>query len=405
MMKFKQLLITGITGFALSSGYADDTATSPQVPAIGGAVMGAAAVEELKKLNDSTVPAVPMSINETINNLFATPDAFFPNINATSSDQLDTLDSVNQASNEQTQDYLKTQLQTLSNQLGTAYLNLSSSRSEQLPDPLKDSVKNLTYDTPSFDTFYLPEYSCSVSNDPTVCAYKPSDEVAQGNANSLNFDAFFGNNNYSSSNQEQAENYIQYVLQTYDPTFESTGSSSDNKSFFDALNDKLIELNGSTDSSSETASGFLITHVLQNSDFQKFWIALRSYQAKRSMILSNFNYLKAERTPQTGLGTAYGLSTADASPLEVENGLMDQTINNPDWYAAMKTASPATLQREQLILTSILLRVEARNKSINERNLATLSILTDSLLKQSKQALSQQETQLKTTILPSSTSN
>ncbi len=409
MQRFKRLsLITlAISSLITANGYAEETTTAPV--AGGGAAAAIAAngamLEELKKLNDSTIPAVPIANAESLNNLFANPDALFPVVNASSPDQLDTLDSVNASSNSQTRNYLQDQLQTLSNKIGTAYTNLSSSRSEQMPDPLKDVVKKLTYDAPSFDTFYLPEYACSVSNDPSVCASKPSDDVAQRNADSLNFDSFFGNNNYSDDNVAQAENYIQYALQTYDPTFSSGNvsgtSGSSSKGFFDALNDKLTELSGSTDSSSETPSEFLITHVLQNSDFQKFWIALRSYQAKRSVVISNFNYLKAERTPQTGLGTAYGLTdTPDASALEVENGLMDQTINNPEWYQQMKTASPATLQREQLILTSLLLRVEARNKSINERNLATMSILVDSLLTQAKQGLSQQEMQLKGSILP-----
>ncbi len=402
------LLITSPFFYAYA---ADDSDSSSTAISPSGVIASGAALAELKKLNDATIPAVPMANAESLNNLFATPDALFPTVNATSSDQLDTLDSVNSNSNQQTQNYLQDQLETLSNKIGHAYNKLSINNSEELPDPLKDAVKKLTYDTPSYDTFYLPDGSCTPNGSTIICAEKPSDETAQKNANSLNFDAFFGNNNYSDDNQQQAESYIEYVLETYQPTFESASSDSnaaagDNKGFFDLLDEKLTKLGGSNDSSDESANQFLVTHVLENSKFQKFWVALRSYQAKRSMIMSNFNYLKAERTPQPGLGTAYGLTdTPDASALEVENGLLDKTINNPEWYQQMKTASPVTLQREQLLLTSLLLRVEARNKSINERNLATLSILTDSLLKQGKQALIQQENDLKNAVFPSDSSS
>ena len=56
-----------------------------------------------------------------------------------------------------------------------------------------------------------------------------------------------------------------------------------------------------------------------------------------------------------------------ASPLQIENYIANQRINGPDWLKQMKTASPAVVAREQvLILAEIESQLE-RNHLDNER--------------------------------------
>ena len=170
------------------------------------------------------------------------------------------------------------------------------------------------------------------------------------------------------------------------------------------INSKLTALKGGDGQKAYA----MLDSILKNAEFQKFWLSLRSYEAKRSLLLSNFNFIRAERTPQTGLGTAYGLKGADnkiikdASPLQVESLLINNTVNNPTWYKNMKTAPPVTIAREQLLLTSLLVKLEFKNQLINERNLATLSMMTDAGLQTSKQLLTLQELKLKQKLFPQS---
>lgn len=85
--------------------------------------------------------------------------------------------------------------------------------------------------------------------------------------------------------------------------------------------------------------------------------------------------------PVKGLGAKVGmpddphLPKGYASPLQVENYIANQRINSPDWFKQMKTASPAVVAREQvLILAEIESQLE-RNHLDNERLLATLSLM------------------------------
>ena len=97
--------------------------------------------------------------------------------------------------------------------------------------------------------------------------------------------------------------------------------------------------------------------------------------------LSNLNYLMAERIAIKGLATKTGvphnpqLPKGYASPLEVENYIANERLNNPAWVKAMQTASPAAVNREQLMILAEIESELQRNHLDHERLLATLSII------------------------------
>lgn len=362
----------------------------------------------LKQIRDN-IPAASNSINKQLNYLYYPNDPLFPSISAQAAT------AMTQAHNNAsalTVNNIKTQMQSMPMKISNAYTNLSLDHRSNIKEALgvtgadnsTDSVADLTVGSPSYDTFFLPPGSCTNMQN---CALQPDKKTADKNANNLNFDSFIDSASYQGTDTSQSikqSPYTTYALQTYAPLTESQsdavdgaadGSSKANQSFFEALNSKLQNMNPSD------ANKFLTQSVLNNKDYQDYWLSLRSYEAKRSLLLSNFNLLQSERIPQKGLGTAYGLKVANASPAQVTSSMINNTINNPTWYSKMKTASPGTLQREQLQLTSLLIRIQYHNAQLNERNLATLSLLTDSNLSQSKLNLGMKEMKLKSEILGS----
>jgi intracellular multiplication protein IcmX len=78
---------------------------------------------------------------------------------------------------------------------------------------------------------------------------------------------------------------------------------------------------------------------------------------------------------QIGMPDNPNLPAGYASPLEVENYIANERLNNPQWFQEMKTASPATVQREQVLILAEIESALQRNHLDNERLLATLSIM------------------------------
>lgn len=115
---------------------------------------------------------------------------------------------------------------------------------------------------------------------------------------------------------------------------------------------------------------------IQNSeDYRKYRAAIRSYVAAQSVGASNLYQMMAERIPQPGLGTIAGMTTKDVSLLQLEQYMATRRSQNPNWYAQMTTATPATLQRETLYVLAEIREQMFQLQMQNERLLATLSVM------------------------------
>ncbi|OGO92787.1 MAG: hypothetical protein A3F10_04615 [Coxiella sp. RIFCSPHIGHO2_12_FULL_42_15] len=365
----------------------------------------------LESINNE-IPAGNAAITQKMNDLFINPiDALFP----TPSSNANVLNTVNSSTNlagQLTQGTVQTQLSSIPAALNTAYQQLSLNprlAAETAPQETSpDVITNLTLAKPSYDSLYLPWNTCTPNSYNNLCLKKAPDSTLARNAQNFSFDSFFAPTSNTpitngDSTESTAQNYIAYALKTYAPLINTgdtagSGGASIQKPFFVALNDKLQQMD-------KAKANAYLASIVTSDTFQKYWIELRSVEARNSLLLSNFNYLAAERTPQKGLGKAYQLGLPDdASPVQVEQALVNSTVYNPDWYSQMKTAAPATLQRQQLLLTSLLVRLMYHNQQINERNLATQLIIASSSAEQSKMGLQLQEQQLQTLIGNSSNS-
>ncbi|AAO91148.1 phosphoesterase [Coxiella burnetii] len=269
-------------------------------------------------------------------------------------------------------------LQTVKNNAGTNTQNQISGTLLQFPEQVinasqlndaqmaatiknrKNLIPNLTTAIPASDTLYLTDAEDPLAN--TYGVAKP-DSLYD---NYFNFDSLFAPSAYNSDQQQAATTYLQYLTKPYQ-------SLTDNIHFSE-LKDNLNKL--SAEKRADKLKSFL-----NNPAYQKFQLAVRSLIATKSLAIDNFNTLLNERVPVKGLGAKVGmpddphLPKGYASPLQVENYIANQRINSPDWFKQMKTASPAVVAREQvLILAEIESQLE-RNHLDNERLLATLSLM------------------------------
>src|SRR3990167_643195 len=123
----------------------------------------------------------------------------------------------------------------------------------------------------------------------------------------------------------------------------------------------------------------------QNPDYQHFVLMIRNFLSIRSISINLLNQLIAERTPVKGLGAAAGLSAdKSASPLEVEAYRANHRLEDPRWYSSIENASPATVQREMLIL---LAEIEHQNFQAYLDNEKILGAITSLNLSSSTQTI------------------
>ena len=118
-----------------------------------------------------------------------------------------------------------------------------------------------------------------------------------------------------------------------------------------------------------------IISLKKSPDYQDFMMTIRNMLAVRSMTLSVYNQLVAERTPIPNLGQAIG-QTGSASPLQVEEYRATHDLNNPSWYYALTNEEPATVQRDILITLKEIERQNFEAKLQNERLLAVMMAAT-----------------------------
>lgn len=228
---------------------------------------------------------------------------------------------------------------------------------------------NLSTLLPASDTIY--------SNDPSVLNYinsngsnfsgLPSWGLKQPTTlydNYFSFSSLMQPLTYS-DNGTAAKAFLAFLAQSYN----NPATPID----YNAFQQKLAQAQGPSDKAS------LYVQLLNDSNYINYQLSTRSTLAARSVAVNNFQNLITERTPVTGLGTTAGLVNSNgtpvpnASPLQVESYLATRRANNPTWYTQVQTESPASVQRETLV---VLAEIEAQNFQAHldsERLLATLS--------------------------------
>lgn len=178
----------------------------------------------------------------------------------------------------------------------------------------------------------------------------------------LDFSTLLNDMSYTPTQQIAAKNFVKYAAQN--------------------TQDLTSDVNFSKLYGSPSA----LLALKQNPTYQKYVMTMRQLVAIRSMSVNSLNQLIAERTPMPGLGEAAGLaptsapgvkpaSYPSASPLQVEQYQATRRTQNPEWYASLQKASPATLQRETLI---VLAEIEHQNFQAHldrERLLAAMTAL------------------------------
>lgn len=284
----------------------------------------------------------------------------------------------NQANNDQlSEQFIQSQLQVLPDNLaetGSGMIN-----STEIEQRLKDDL-NLKYSL----TALAPASDSVYSNDPAVLSLVPTYQnmgllpprgLAQPKTEDLNDDYFNFNSLIEpltlpdkSPEAQAAQSYITYLTKSYDlPT-----DAVDFKSF----KQKLSQAKDATDKMS------LYTQLLNDQNYRDYQLNVRSSIAAKSVAVSNFEHMIAERTPikdlgkQSGLVDKDGKPVDDASPLQVEKYLANRRVDNPKWYAHVQSESAANVQRETLV---VLAEIEAQNYQAHmdrERLLATISAQT-----------------------------
>ena len=108
---------------------------------------------------------------------------------------------------------------------------------------------------------------------------------------------------------------------------------------------------------------------------------------------STLYYFLAERLPQAGLGKLSGITVDDAgnisfdsrdsshipdaaSPLMVAKYNVEKRAANPNWYKAMESAPPATIQRETLYVLANINKSFFDSQMLMERQIALLAIIS-----------------------------
>jgi hypothetical protein len=113
-------------------------------------------------------------------------------------------------------------------------------------------------------------------------------------------------------------------------------------------------------------------------NFLPYIMTLRSYVAMQSIGLANFYKSFSDRVRITGLGGQAGISNssnAPASVLEVEDYAAKKRVADSNWYKAMETATPATIERETLYVLAEMRLEMYKNRLALERLILTNSAI------------------------------
>jgi len=353
-----KLAITVVGTATISLTLASNAMAISPVPGVGDPLSGAGVVLAIRQLSNEVKALAKASVKTTNAMLYQIDSYLLPAVQANSE-----ADTANNQAQEKAA-YLT------QNQISNSLLQFPEKavNSNQLNDPVlaqlinehKKVISNLSTKTPASDTLYI-----NSSTNPFASKYgvaKPTNKYD----NYFNFDSLIIPTAYYGKQQTAANEYINYVSKQY-------------QSFTNGIN--FAKLKSQLNNLNPNQRAQKLQSIVNNPTYQKYQLTVRSLLASKSVALSNLNYLLSERTPVKGLAEKAGipnnpkLPRGYASPLEVENYIANQRLNNPKWAEAMKTASPATVNREQLIILAEIERGLHRNHLDNERLLATLSVM------------------------------
>lgn len=259
----------------------------------------------------------------------------------------------------QTQNQIDTSLMEFPEQIANAS-QLTNPKMATDINNRQQLLTSLTTNTPGYDTLYLDSATNALAAENNV------DQPSTIYDNYFNFDSLLTPNAYSSDQQQAAQAYLNYATQQYQSLLNGID--------FSKLKSKINNL--SPEKQAEALHTFVTNPV-----YQQYQLTVRSLLAAKSVAMSNLNLLLSERTPTQGLATQAGmpdnpnLPKGYASPLGVQNYIANERVNNPEWFQQMKTASPAAVQREQVLILAEIESELQRNHLDNERILATLSIM------------------------------
>jgi len=249
-------------------------------------------------------------------------------------------------------------------------------------NPITSSNDTNDPGTNASDTLYFKKLPSSMTSDSTPSVLIPK----KINNSFLDFASFITPTAYTPTQQINAANFLKYAAQ-------STQNLAGDLNF--------------TKITPQT-----LGTIKNEPTYQAYMFTIRSLLAIRSININALNQLKAERTPIPDLFEAAGgkvggagnltqaeVSAKEASPLQVEAYQANHRFDNPQWYQSVENASPATVQRETLI---VLAEIEHQNYEAHidrERLLAATTaqnLLTN--LQVMNTTLTLQESQLQKTI-------
>lgn len=135
---------------------------------------------------------------------------------------------------------------------------------------------------------------------------------------------------------------------------------------------------------------YVVNTLVNTSAYRNYQSLMRSTIAAKSMAFSVLNAIFSERTPlhtsdmkpitYCGSGSVSGIpsqwcnSDDTASPLQIENYQAYNRLYNPSWFKAMRTASPATIARQNLYLQAEILAKLQQLHLDNERQQALAAL-------------------------------
>ena len=126
-----------------------------------------------------------------------------------------------------------------------------------------------------------------------------------------------------------------------------------------------------------------LASAFNKADVQSYFLTLRSLVAQQSVGIGNLYYLYAERMPISTKSIAQAMTLPQnsplyptASPLQVDQYLATRRFTDLNWINAVQTLdTSAELMRQQIYLLREINYELYQNRLINERILATLSVM------------------------------
>ncbi|OGT45794.1 MAG: hypothetical protein A3E82_07145 [Gammaproteobacteria bacterium RIFCSPHIGHO2_12_FULL_38_11] len=261
---------------------------------------------------------------------------------------------------------LKNTIKTAEGTDFSTYFTNNSIASLTTSPPAKPAITKDNPGTQASDTLYFSNptgvYSTLTSNKkPSQADIKLVTKPTIINNNFLDYAAFFTPMAYTQAQTVDASNFIKYAAQS-------------TRNLTSGVNFNILSTNP-----------IALPAVVTSPEYYDYMFMVRSLLAVRSISINMLNHIRFERTPMPSLGKAAGLTTDAASPLQVESYQANHRITDKTWYTQITNATPATVQRETLI---VLAEIEQQNFQAHldrERLLAAITALN---LTSSNQAMS-----------------